>query len=131
MNSLTKCRAHLTNTLATFSPVPVKYPQNPLVHPAPLYAEIRVDGPTTTPTIKHLFTVTVLVIALPATDTNIYQYLDTANQFHDYLEELALTIPDVGCLTQEGELRVSDFGYVDRAETIKQATVTCDVILEK
>ena len=130
MNQLTKCRASLFNFLTTISTVPVKIVGDTTLHPARLYAEIRINGPVTRPTIENRFTVNILVISLPAASANAYDYIDIANQFHDVLENLTLTVTGVGCLTQDGRLKVTDFGFVDKAETIKQATVTCDIILE-
>lgn len=130
MNRLTSCRAFLLNYLTNQSPVPVKIVGDTTLHPARLYAEIRITGPVTRPTIENRFTVIVLIISIPAAADNMYQYIDIANQFHDLLQNLSLSVPDVGCLTQDGRLKVEDFGFVDKAETIKQATVTCDITLE-
>ncbi len=130
MNRLTLCHAHLNTALADFSPILVRDAGNPLLHPHRIYAEIRITGSRTNPTIESRFTVTILVIATPASTDNVYQYIDVANQFHDYLQSLALQVPAVGCLIQDGLLKVEDFGFVDKAETIKQATVTCEITLE-
>ena len=127
---LTKCRAVLLKALKDFSPIPVKVTGDSTLHPARLYGEFRLTGPKTRPTIENRFTLYILIIAIPDATTNAYQYIDIANQFHDYLERLALTIPAVGCLRQDGKLNVEDYGYVDKAETIKQATVICDLLLE-
>jgi len=130
MNNLTLCRAHLIKALRDFSPIPVRKAGNPLLHPSRLYAEIRIPGSKTNPVVESRFTVIILIIATPSSTDNVYQYIDVANQFHDYLQKLALQVPTVGCLVQDGVLKVDDFGFVDKAETIKQATVTCEISLE-
>lgn len=128
---LTSCRAVLFKALHDFSPIPIKIPGDSSPHPARLYGEFRLTGPKTKPTIENRFTLHILIIAIPAATTNAYQYIDMANQFHDHLENLALTIPNIGCLRQDGKLHIEDFGYVDKPETIKQAMVICDLLLEK
>ena len=130
MNSLTQCRAALLNFLKNASPVPVKATGDSTMHPARLYAEININGPITKPKISQRFKLNILVIAIPRPEDNVYSYIDIANQFHDILQALALTVPNVGCLSHDGDINVLDFGYVDKAETIKQATITCDIILE-
>lgn len=130
LNALTLCRAWAMKALTDFSPVEVRVQGNPLLHPSRLYAEINMTGPRTNPAVESRFTITVLVLATPSGSDNVYQYVDVANQFHDFLARLVLQIPDVGCVVQDGTLKVDDFGFVDKAETIKQATVTCELSLE-
>lgn len=130
MNNLTSCRAYLIEYIETRVPVPVKADGDTAAHPARQYIEIRVNGPETQPGIQSKFTLNVLVITLPASDSNAYVGIDLANQIHDLLQDANILVPDVGCLVQDGKLWVHDFGYVDLAKTIKQATVTCYFILE-
>jgi hypothetical protein len=66
---------------------------------------------------------------MPQSTDNIYQYINVANQFHDFLEQLAIMVPGAGCLVQDGILKVEDLGFVDKVETIRQAKVTCEVSL--
>ena len=130
LNSLTKCRAYLTNALAEFSPVPVRDAGNLTAPPARLYVEVNINGPKTNPTIDAKFNLTLLVIAIPPPTDNFFQYVDIAHQFQRYLNGLFIIIPDVGCLMQDGTILVKDLGYVDRVETIRQAKVLCEFILE-
>lgn len=127
---LTSCRAALFKALSDFSPVPVKLVGDSSLHPARLYAEFRLNGPYTRIQVENRFTLNILILAIPTAETNAYQYIDIANQFHDHLETLAVIVTGVGCLRQDRLLKVEDYGYVDKAETIKQATVTCELILE-
>jgi hypothetical protein len=103
---------------------------NLLEPPGRIYVEIHINGPKTNPTIESRFTVLIFVIATPRSTDNIYQYINVANQFHDFLEQLAIMVPDAGCLVQDGILRVEDLGFIDKAETIRQAKVTCEVNLD-
>lgn len=130
MNPLTLCRAHLFDTLEKQISIPVKAVGDTTAHPARVYCELRLNGPKTRPGIDNLFTLNILIIALPHADTNAYCYIDTANQIHDLVLGLAVSITGVGCLTQQGVVRVQDFEFVDTAKTIQQAVVTTDFILE-
>lgn len=130
VSQLTKCRQELFTALTARSPVRVKLPTETNPHPARFYAEFRLTGPKTRPSIDSRFKLYVLVIGLPAPDTNAYHYVDIANQFHDILTDLAVTVSGIGCLRQDGAVIVEDFGYVDKTETIQQATVICELLLE-
>lgn len=130
MNSLTLCRAHLFDFLEKHITVPVKTIGDTTAHPARLYCELRLTGPKTRPGIDNLFTLNILIICLPEATTNVYQYIDLANQIHDLVLRLAVSVANVGCLTQQGAVRVQDFEFVDAAKTIQQAVVTTDLILE-
>ena len=130
LNNLTLCRANVLKYIDDNVTVPVKQVGDISVHPARLYIEVRVTGPVTTPGVRSRFTLNVLVISLPEADTNVYAYIDLANQIHDILQAMSISIVNVGCIVQDGQLRVNDFGFVDSAKTIQQANVVCDFILE-
>lgn len=131
LNSLTKCRAYLSNAIAEFSPVPIRDAGN-LVSPPPprLYAEIHLTSSKTNPTVDSRFKLILLVFAIPRSSDNFFEHIDVAYQFRRFLNGLYVIIPDVGCLTQEGLLTVQDLGFIDKAETIKKAKVLSDFILE-
>lgn len=129
-NRLTLCRANVIKYLDDRISVPIKQVGDTTAHPARMYVEIRVTGPETNPGVLSRFTINVLVISLPEADTNAYAYIDLANQIHDILEAMSVSILGVGCVSQDGKLKVNDFGFVDAAKTIQQANVVCDFILE-
>jgi hypothetical protein len=144
LNLLTLCRANIIRTVDLAFTVPVRAVGDGTAHPAKLYMEVRVTGPRTI-NDRSVFNVNVLVICLADADTNAYGYIDLANQVHDLLKDISITIYEeqlVGtppiptavstgyCLVQAGKIEVFDLGFVDTTNNIQQAVVTCDLELE-